>query len=448
MKNFPAFILSITLIISLGFGFSSCKEDEPPAKPKLSFADTEITVNEDDGVLEVELVLDKAHSKDLRIEYELGGTADDQDVVGTANADYEVSGTHGVVEIDAGETSGTIELDIYPDAGFEEDETIEIAIIDINTDEVELTADDEVTITVVNDDEQLTASFAATTLTVNEADGVEGLLEIAVQLDKTATAPVTIEYTLAGTALDSVVASEDGVPPSYYDYYINSLKREVVIPAGQSTANIEIQVYSDFRYENDETIEITLTGSTAAQIGTNNKMTITVEQQDGKVIALVWDNAYTDVDMDMFLWIGEDVNTLDGVIATAIVPSTEVKQEIIFIPKVFTDDITEAAFGVSYVYYSGTANPMNFEAHFVDFAAGELEAEASRDIYAASYTLDNINAWDETEVNPIVVQTFRVVNGEFVDLTGITVPASGSRVKTYKLPEGLQKRKSRLSKPL
>ena len=87
MKNFPAFILSITLVISLGFGFSSCKEDEPPAKPKLSFANTEITVNEDDGVLEVELVLDKAHSKDLRIEYELGGTASDQDVVGTANAD-------------------------------------------------------------------------------------------------------------------------------------------------------------------------------------------------------------------------------------------------------------------------------------------------------------------------------------------------------------------------
>ena len=448
MKNVPAFILSITLVISLGFGFSSCKEDEPPAKPKLSFAETEKTVNEDDGVVEVELVLDKAHSKDLRIEYELGGTADDQDVVGTANADYEVGGTHGVVEIDAGETTGVIELDIYPDAGFEEDETIEIAILDINTDEIELTADDEVVITLTNDDEQLTASFVTTTVTVNEADGVEGLLEVAVQLDKTATAPVTIEYTLAGTAIDSVLAFEDGIPPSYYDYYVNSVKKEVVIPAGQSTANIEIQLYSDFRYENDETIEITLTGSTAAQIGTNNKMTITVEQQDGKVIALVWDDAHTDVDMDMFLWIGEDINTLDGVIATAIVPSTEVKQEIIFIPKVFTDDIIEAAFGLSYVYYSGTANPMNFEAHFVDFAGGELEAEATRDIYAASYTLDNINAWDETEVNPIVVQTFRVVDGGFVDFTSITVPASGSRIKTYKLPDGLQKRKSRLSKPL
>ena len=220
------------------------------------------------------------------------------------------------------------------------------------------------------------------------------------------------------------------------------------MPAGQSTANIEIQLYSDFRYESDETIEITLTGSTAAQIGTSNKMTITLKQQDGKVIALVWDEAHTNVDMDMFLWIGEDLTTLDGVIATAIVPSTTVRQEIIFIPKAFTDGITEAAFGLSYVYYSGTANPMNFEAHFVDFAAGALEAEATRDIYAASYTLDNINAWDETEIDPAIVQTFRIVNGEYVDITDITVPASGSRVKTHKLPQGLERRTARLSRPL
>lgn len=457
MKNFASLILSGILVIAMGFGFSSCKEDEPPAKPKLSFAETEITVNEDDGLLEVELVLDKAYSKDLRIEYELGGTASDQDVVGTANADYEVQGTHGVVEIEAGETTGVIELDIYADAGFEEDETIEIAILDTNTDEIELTADDEVVITLTNDDEQLTASFGTTAMTVNESDGIQvdasgnqsvKPLLIAVQLDKVATSPVTIKYTLAGTALDSTFASGEGIPPSYYDYYINGVTGEVVVPAGQSTGNIEIQLYSDFRFENDETIEITLTESTAAKIGTSNKMTITVGQQDGKVIALVWDDAHTDVDMDMFLWIGEDVTSLEGVIATAIVPSTTNRQEIIFLPTVFTDGITEAAFGLSYVYYSGTADPMNFEVHFVDFVNGQVEAEADRDVYAASYTLGNINAWDETEINPIVVQTFRVVDGVYMDFTDITVPTSGSRIKTHKLPAGLEKRSAPHSRPL
>src|SRR5688500_1515326 len=119
MKKYTAFILTIALILAVGFGISSCKDDEPPAKPKLSFADTEMTVGEDDGTIEVQVGLDKAYSQDLNIEDELGGTASDQDVVGTANADYEVVGDHGVVVIESGETTGVIELQIYSDAAFE-----------------------------------------------------------------------------------------------------------------------------------------------------------------------------------------------------------------------------------------------------------------------------------------------------------------------------------------
>ncbi|MEX2233869.1 MAG: Calx-beta domain-containing protein, partial [Cyclobacteriaceae bacterium] len=330
MKNYTAFILSIATVIAVGFGFSSCKEDEPPSKPKLSFSESTMTVNEDDGTIEVELVLDKAYSKDLNIEYDLGGTASDQDAVGTADADYEVAGDHGSVVIESGETSGVIELDIYDDSDFEDNETIEISIIDINTSDVELTADDEIEITITNDDAQLQASFASTTMTVNEADGTDGLIEITVQLDQTATQDIVIEYTLDGSAFDSAFAYEEEIPRSYYDYYINGVTGELVIPSGQNSANIEIQLYTDFMFEDDETIEITLTGSNAAP--TNNKMTITLEQQDGKVIALVWDETYTNVDMDMFLWVGEDIDNLVGILATALTPRTTPTQELIFIP--------------------------------------------------------------------------------------------------------------------
>ena len=61
MKNYDAYILSITTIIAVGFGFSSCKDDEPAAKPKLSFSQSTMTVNEGDGTIDVELVLDKGH---------------------------------------------------------------------------------------------------------------------------------------------------------------------------------------------------------------------------------------------------------------------------------------------------------------------------------------------------------------------------------------------------
>lgn len=441
MKNIAAFLLAVTLVVAVGFGLSSCKDDEPPAKPKLSFAETSMTVNEDDGLIEVELVLDKAHSKDLRIEYELGGTASDQDVVGTATADYKIDGDHGLVEIESGETTGVIRLQLFPDAGFESDETIEIAIIDINTDEVVLTADDETVVTVVNDDEQLTASFPSATMTVNESDGTDGLIQVAVQLDKPATQNVTIKYTLAGTAVDSLKAFED---ETVSDYYIHGVKGDLVIASGQTTGNIEIQLYTDFEFEEDETIEITLNPSNDVQVSANNKKTITLEQQNGKVIALIWDDAaYTDVDMDLFLWAGEDIEHLTGLVSLSANDGTTPKLELVFIPT----EVTSGAFGLSHNYYKGSANSLTFEVHFADFVDGVVEAEATRDIFTATYSAANKNPWYESKVTPPVVQTFKIVDGAYVDITAITVPTTGSRIRTPKFPDASKRQRGRVANP-
>lgn len=446
MKNYPGYILSIALVIALGFGLSSCKEDEP-TRPKLSFAEPTMSVSESDGVIEAELVLDKPYGKDLTVEYTLGGTASDQDAVGTANADYEVAGTHGVAVIESGQTSGVIKFQIYNDAMFEPDETIEISILDINTGDVELTADDETVITITNDDVQLTASFPVTTMTVNEDDGTDGLTQVAVQLDKVAPIDITVQYEIKidlndpqrNDAIDSLFASQytpQPIPSPYYDYYIHGTKGQVVIPAGSSTGNIEIQIYTDFMFEDDETIEITLTGSSAAQIGTSKTMIITLKQQNGKVIALVWDDAHTNVDMDMFLWVGEDTTNLTGILASAITAATTPRQELIFVPALLMD----GALGLSYTYYSGTADPMNFEVHFADFDGVAVEDVATRDIFAASYTLANINPWDQESGTfpPVIAQRFVIGTGVY-SYGSIKVPASASRMKKQTPPTHLRK---------
>lgn len=444
MKNIAALILSIALLVAAGFGLSSCKDDDPPVRPKLSFAETSITVNEDDGNLEVELVLDKPHSKDLRIEFSLGGTASDQDKVGTAGADYEVVGDHDVVEIPAGETSGIIELEIYPDAEFEGDETIEISILDTNTDEIEVTADDEVEITITNDDAQLTVSFQHSTMTFNERDGVEVSGEdlvltpvnVPVLLDKAAPVDVVVNYTIKidledearNDAIDSTWGYQNQIPRRYYDYYIPGTAGQLSIPKGATTANIELMLITDFMFEDDETIEITLQPSSATQVGTNSTTVIDVEEQDGKVVALVWDNAHTDVDLDMFLWAGADTTDLD-LGPAAITPSFTIKNEIIFIPALFSG----GGYGLSYVYYQGTADPMNFEVRFVDFADGVVEAEADWDIFSASYGLANINPWDtETGVYPPAIAHRFVITDGVYTYGKIQVPASGSRINPNK----------------
>src|SRR5690606_27148276 len=123
--------------------------------------------------------------------------------------------------------------------------------------------------------------------------------------------------------------------------------------------------------ENDETIVITLSeAGNGVQISENNKTTITIEQQNGKVIALVWDEDYDDVDMDLFLWdMGDDEQPLLGLSAT---DGPTPQLELLFIPAI----IDNASLGASYVYYSGTEEPMNFEVHFADYVDGTVEGEA------------------------------------------------------------------------
>jgi hypothetical protein len=191
-----------------------------------------------------------------------------------------------------------------------------------------------------------------------------------------------------------------------------------------------IKAYSDFRLEDDETLVITLQGAgTQVDIGTVNSITITLNQEDGRAVVLFWDEDTT-IDMDLFLWIGDlgtPVNEL--LILTVSAFAGFEPPELVFIPSVVTD----ASFGTSYIYYEGDVDPMDFEVQFIDFAAGVFEVLADRDVYNATYTLANINAWDEDGApDPLVVQTFDVDGGVFSTPSAITVPASGSRMRLPK----------------
>ena len=431
MKNYPVYILSIAILTGIGFGFSSCKEDEPPAKPKLSFAQSSMTVSENDGVIEVELLLDKPYGKDLNVEYDLGGSASDQDAVGTANADYEVVGDHGVVVIESGQTSGVIQLEIYNDAGFEEDETIEISVMDVNTSDVELTADDEIEVTISNDDVALQLSFAAQTMSVEES-GDSILVELL--LDKPAPQDITIAYTLSGTATDSITAFNAKSNP---DYYIDGVSGQATFKAGETKAVIEIELYSDLIIEDPvqstpafdpETIVITVSNPNGIQMA-DNTMEISLMQEDGLVVLLAWEAPKDTLkaDMDLILRVGETTSSWLGILTGSAAGSFE-GPEYIFIPTA----LDFPAYGLSYVYYEGTYDTLDFAAVFIDLVDGTLEPEANTLTYEARYTKVNKNKWEDAD-NTIVVQTFEKVSGAFTTPSAIQVPASGSRTRSRDL---------------
>lgn len=302
MRKYSILFLSALTLSIFSIMFSSCKDDEPPAKPQLSFASATLTVKESDDNIEIQVVLDKAASQDITIDYDLSGTALDDITAGTtASADYEIVGDYGEVEILKGETTGIIELDLYSDGEFEDDETIEISITDVSSDEIEITRDDETT--------------------------------------------------------------------------------------------------------------------------------LTVQQEDGLIIVLEWpdptivEGLAKQADMDIILRVGQNTTTWDGVLNGAAAGSVE-GPEILFVPKV----VTYPAYGLSYVYYDGNLDPLEFTVTFIEFANGVVEAENLRESFEGSYTAINKNKWTDVSTT-IVVQTFEKTGGAFTSpSTPIVTPATGSRM--------------------
>lgn len=145
--------LAIAMLAAIGIWLPSCKEDEPPVPPKLSFAEKELTVKESDGEIEIELVLDKPASQTIEVKYSLGGSAVEKVQAGNNQAyDYEITSDYLETEIEAGETTGIIKLNLLSDFGFEEDEVIEITIEEVDDEGIEITRDDEINITLQQED--------------------------------------------------------------------------------------------------------------------------------------------------------------------------------------------------------------------------------------------------------------------------------------------------------
>lgn len=307
MRKYSILLLSASSLLSLGFVFTSCKDDPPPAKPLLSFSASEMTAKESDENLKIQIVLDKPASEDITITYTIAGTAKDDVTAGTtAPSDYEVISDYLEVAIPKGETVGIIELDLFSDSDLEDDETIELSIKDVDSEAIEITRDDEIH--------------------------------------------------------------------------------------------------------------------------------VTVQQEDGMLVGLEWGTGdgedYKDVDMDLFLW-GENASStlvrsnyvgLSGSNYTSLRGGFQ-SPEFFFLPYAGVDD---GMFGISATYYEGTVTPMNFNLQFIKWANGAATTTVTK---SASYTLDNINKWDEDNaIDPILIMKFKKTGNDYLEFEDITVPVAGSRM--------------------
>jgi hypothetical protein len=164
--SFKAFTYGLSTLLAVGLVFiSSCSKDKDDPEPEvatLSFEVSEMTVNEADGEIEIKLVLDRPAPEDFKVEYELDGNMrDPENADANGRYDFEILADEvGEVEFEKGDESATITIALIQDPyleGYTDENTcipevLNISIEDVNSDLIDISNDDEIDISVEQED--------------------------------------------------------------------------------------------------------------------------------------------------------------------------------------------------------------------------------------------------------------------------------------------------------
>jgi hypothetical protein len=277
-------------------------------------------------------------------------------------------------------------------------------------------------------------------------DGLDGnvgrIVPVTLSFDRALAGDVVIKIDISGTASPSSVGDD------LSDYAILEESDnltvdddEITILSGTEEASFSIVIFEDllFEYEEDgdfnadgvsyETVEIELEEivSGPGKLGTELEHTLRILEDD--VFAyLQWEpqdlaDADNDVDMDFFISFenGFGISQRNG----------GTGPEIMIIP----GGIGEGEVTMAYNYYSGSSNDLTYWAGFFSLA-GTLDGEQYIDApleFEGTYTAENINPYDVTDISPKVAQTAVKDDINYDDFSGLnSFPDGGSRSKTVR----------------
>ena len=225
-------------------------------EPSIEFSSSTSNVSELTNTKELTVSISTESSKEITVDYAVtGGSATG------SGTDYTLAS--GTATIAAGDTSTTISVSINNDLLDENDETVITTLS--NPSNASIGSNAIHTLTITDDDDPPTIAFSA-----SSSSGSEGVAGVAltVQLSAVSGLESTVGYSVAGgtaTGSGSDFTLADGT---------------TTIAAGSTSATITLAITDDVLDEDDETIEVTLTGPTNASLGTTTVYTYTIEDND------------------------------------------------------------------------------------------------------------------------------------------------------------------------
>jgi RHS repeat-associated protein len=226
--------------------------DQQQQVPTVAFALATSSVGEAAAPLAVTVALSQVAATDVVVPLTVTGTA-------TIGVDAQAIPTS--LTIPAGSLSAAISIAPINDALHEGDETVVLTLGAPAG--ATLGAVTTHTATIVDDDAVPVIGFVAATSQVGEAAGG---LAIEVLLDHASINPVSVTFTVTGTA---TIGTD-----------VQALPSALSIPAGSTSGTITLTTINDQIHEGDETVVIALGAPTNATIGTPGVHTATIVDDD------------------------------------------------------------------------------------------------------------------------------------------------------------------------
>lgn len=214
-------------------------DDEPAAT--IEFDITSQSRSEGSGTHSATLTLSEPRTEEARISFTQTGTATPSGV------DVTVTPASPVV-IPGGQTTASIDLSIVPDAIDENDETLVLTLL-LPYNSV-LGNRTQHTLTIEDDDDPPTVSFATQNSTIVETDSS---LSVVVELSGPSAFDVTLPVTSSGSA---TLGTDYSFAPS-----------SLLIPAGATSTSIDFSPIDDTAVEGTETATLQLGSPTSATLG-------------------------------------------------------------------------------------------------------------------------------------------------------------------------------------
>ena len=185
-------------------------------------------------------------------------------VSGSASPGDDYSALSGSVSLGSGQSEASIAVNVPgDDSVFEGDETVTVRLLE-DEDDISVSGGGA-TVTILDSPHSVTASRVS-----NASENPIGVGQIRASLGarNESGANLTVEYSVAGTA----------TPGSDYQ----ALSGSAVIPTGSSSVSIDVTPLDDDLEETDETVEVTLTGTSdsRAPVGTPASASLTIADDE------------------------------------------------------------------------------------------------------------------------------------------------------------------------